>query len=107
MIKGIGVDLAKLSRFADKDEKFVAKILTSNEIEQYQKLSPERKVEYLAGRFAAKEAYYKAQNNMKIGYHDVEILDDYFKGPVINDSKAKVSISHDGDYVVAMVVVED
>jgi holo-[acyl-carrier protein] synthase len=107
MVKGIGVDLAQLSRFVNKDEKFVAKILTSNEIAQYQKLTSERKVEYLAGRFAAKEAYYKAQNNVKIGYHDVEILDDYFKGPVINNPKAKISISHDGDYVVALVVVEE
>jgi holo-[acyl-carrier protein] synthase len=107
MIKGIGVDLAKLARFENKDEKFVKKILTSNEYEQYVKLEEERKVEYLAGRFAAKEAYYKAVNNSKLGYHDVEIIDDYFSGPQISDKKAKISISHDGDYVVVMIIVEE
>lgn len=107
MIKGIGVDLAKLARFENKDEKFVKKILTNNEFEQYSKLEDERKVEYLAGRFAAKEAYYKAMNNSKLGYHDVEIIDDYFNGPQISDKQAKISISHDGEYVVVMIVVEE
>lgn len=107
MIKGIGVDLAMLSRFKDKDEKFIKKILTNKEYQQYQALSSNRQIEYLAGRFAAKEAYYKAINNPKVGYLDIEVLDDYFAGPKINDSKAKLSISHDGDYVIAFVIVEE
>jgi holo-[acyl-carrier protein] synthase len=106
MIKGLGVDLAKLSRFANKDEKFIKKILTVNEFKQYSELNNERKIEYLAGRFAAKEAYYKAKNNSKLGYHDVEILDDYFNGPQISDKSANISISHDGEYVVVVVIVE-
>ena len=107
MVKGIGVDIALISRFEAKDEKFIKKILTNKEYEQFIKLEGVRKLEYLAGRFAAKEAYYKAMKNPKIGYHDVEIIDDYFEGPVINDPKAKLSISHDGDYVVAFVIVEN
>lgn len=107
MVKGIGIDIAQISRFTNKDDKFIKKILTNNEYEQYLKLAPNRQVEYLAGRFAGKEAYYKSINDPKIGYLDIEILDDYFKGPVINNPKAKISISHDGDYVIAFVIVEE
>jgi holo-[acyl-carrier protein] synthase len=106
MIKGIGIDLAKISRFENKDQKFVKKILTESELKQYSELEDERKTEYLAGRFAAKEAYYKAMKNNKIGYHDVEIIDDYFSGPQISDKSAHISISHDGEYVVVVVIVE-
>jgi holo-[acyl-carrier protein] synthase len=106
MIKGIGIDLAKISRFENKDQKFVKKILTEAELKQYSELEYERKTEYLAGRFAAKEAYYKAMKNNKIGYHDVEIIDDYFSGPQISDKSAQISISHDGEYVVVVVIVE-
>ena len=106
MIKGIGIDLAKISRFENKDQKFVKKILTEAELKQYSELEDERKTEYLAGRFAAKEAYYKAVKNNKIGYHDVEIIDDYFSGPQISDKLAHISISHDGEYVVVVVIVE-
>jgi holo-[acyl-carrier protein] synthase len=106
MIKGIGIDLAKISRFENKDQKFVKKILTEAELKQYSELEDERKTEYLAGRFAAKEAYYKAMKNNKIGYHDVEIIDDYFSGPQISDKSAQISISHDGEYVVVVVIVE-
>jgi holo-[acyl-carrier protein] synthase len=106
MIKGIGIDLAKISRFENKDQKFVKKILTEAELKQYSELEDERKTEYLAGRFAAKEAYYKAMKNNKIGYHDVEIIDDYFSGPQISDKSVQISISHDGEYVVVVVIVE-
>lgn len=107
MIKGIGIDLAKISRFENKDQKFVKKILTEAELKQYSELEDERKTQYLAGRFAAKEAYYKAVKNPKLGYHDVEIIDDYFNGPQISDKTARISISHDGEYVVVVVIVED
>jgi holo-[acyl-carrier protein] synthase len=106
MIKGIGIDLAKISRFENKDQKFVKKILTEAELKQYSELEDERKTEYLAGRFAAKEAYYKAMKNNKLGYHNVEIIDDYFSGPQISDKSAHISISHDGEYVVVVVIVE-
>ncbi|MDD3383724.1 MAG: holo-ACP synthase [Bacilli bacterium] len=107
MIKGIGVDIALIKRFFSKDGKFVQKILSEIEFSQYTKLSDLRKVEYLAGRFCAKEAYYKAKKNRDLGYHDIEILDDKKLGVIISDPKAHLSISHDGEYVIAFVIIEE
>ncbi len=107
MIKGIGVDVALLRRFSAKDDKFIRRVLTENELFQYSCLNDLRKAEYLAGRFCAKEAYYKAAQNHHLSYQDVEVLEDKENGIVtINDAKAFVSISHDGDYVVAYVIIE-
>lgn len=107
MIKGIGVDISLIRRFLSKEEKFVKKILSEKEFFQYSELNDLRKVEYLAGRFCAKEAYYKASKNKSLGYHDVEILNDKELGLVISDNKAHVSISHDGNYVAAFIIIEE
>ncbi|MFA7100800.1 MAG: holo-ACP synthase [Bacilli bacterium] len=106
MIKGIGVDVTMLTRFIAKDDAFIKRILTPNEYQQFSGLNDIRQVEYLAGRFCGKEAYYKACKNRQISYHDVELLDDKEKGLTISDPHAHISISHDGDYVIAFVVVE-
>src|SRR5690625_5764338 len=64
MIKAIGIDLIELKRIEasiDKSDKFMQRILTPKEQEHFQNLrSQSRKVEFLAGRFAAKEAFAKA-----------------------------------------------
>lgn len=65
MIVGIGVDVVDLVRIKkitkNKPIAFVKRILAEPEIEKWQALTSElRRCEYLAGRFAAKEAAAKA-----------------------------------------------
>ena len=63
MISGIGIDIVELSRIRRiylRQQKFVDRILTVNEKEIFYNLTEDRKTEYLAGRFAAKEAFSKA-----------------------------------------------
>lgn len=108
----IGIDLVYMPRFVDKidDDKFINKILTTNEIKLYKELNhPRRRLEFLCGRFAGKEAYSKAVGLGigKIAFLDIEILKDENNRPYLNIENAKISISHDEDYVIAIVMIGD
>ncbi|CAH0174348.1 holo-ACP synthase [Peribacillus castrilensis] len=115
MIKGIGVDITELDRMEtliNRQPRLKERILTESEILIFEKLNGRRKVEYFAGRFAAKEAFSKA-NGTGIGKHlsflDIEIISDDKGKPVISKPFSKgvhLSISHSRDYAVAQVVIE-
>ncbi|CAM3620694.1 holo-ACP synthase [Erysipelothrix urinaevulpis] len=104
----IGTDIVYIPRFNDKinNQKWINRILTPNEILLFNNLnSKRRKLEFFSGRFAAKEAYSKVLGT-GIGhcdFHDIEILYDTMGKPISN--KMEVSISHDEDYTIAMVMV--
>src|SRR4051794_5429881 len=62
MIKGIGIDIIEISRVQDllhRQRRLIDRILTDRERQKFEVLSERRQVEFLAGRFAAKEAYSK------------------------------------------------
>ena len=115
MIKGIGLDLVELDRIEKmikRSETFQQRILTKRELAIFETLSESRKVEFLAGRFAAKEAYSKA-NGTGIGkgceLHQIEILKDdagkpvlYFEGVLVNGF---VSITHTKTTAAAQVIL--
>ncbi|MFE4144861.1 holo-ACP synthase [Peribacillus sp. YIM B13472] len=115
MIKGIGVDITELDRMEtliNRQPRLKERILTESEILIFEKLNGRRKVEYFAGRFAAKEAFSKA-NGTGIGKHlsflDIEIISDDNGKPVISKPFSEgvhLSISHSRDYAVAQVVIE-
>ena len=115
MIKGIGVDITELDRMEtliNLQPRLKERILTESEILIFEKLNGRRKVEYFAGRFAAKEAFSKA-NGTGIGKHlsflDIEIISDDKGKPVISKPFSEgvhLSISHSRDYAVAQVVIE-
>ncbi|MEN9819569.1 MAG: hypothetical protein RL379_347 [Bacillota bacterium] len=105
IFQGIGVDLAKISRFERKDA-LAKKILSSQEYQIY--LSHSQPTTYLAGRFAAKEAFIKAYRKLPIPpLMEIEVLHEDDGAPFILFKKVRhhVSISHDGEYVVAMVII--
>jgi holo-[acyl-carrier protein] synthase len=123
MIYGIGTDLTDVARLKDqirKDRKFPSTFLTPKESEYC--LSKASWVQNMAGRFAAKEAFFKAlgtgwRNGMK--FTDIEIVNDEFGKPIIelygktlkfcdqeNITTTHVSISHLKEYATAIVVLE-
>ena len=115
MITGIGLDIVELDRIAKLDErsdKFRLRILTTKELELYESLQPHRKVEFLAGRFAAKEAFAKARGT-GIGnscrFEQIEILPEPSGKPVLSfDGKAVagfVSITHTNTVAAAQVIL--
>ncbi|MGG5254725.1 holo-ACP synthase [Neobacillus sp. SM06] len=115
MIKGIGIDIIELARIQEiieRQPKFWDRVLTPLEKEQLKPLSGRRKVEFLAGRFAAKEAFSKANGTgigKELSFLDIEIMNDSFGKPAIAkpNVRAHLSISHSREYAVAQVIIEE
>ena len=113
MIEKIGVDISENSRFIDiiKDKKCYEKILSPTEIMVFEKFSYEkRKIEYLASRFSAKEALFKACNK-KFNFNEVSILNHedgspYIEANFLDGYITHVSISHEKVYSIAFVILE-
>src|SRR4051794_33973199 len=115
MIIGIGTDIIELSRLEKVGlDRLIKKILTSDE-QSILPINEKRKIEFVAGRFAAKEAISKALGTgigAHFAFHDVSILSDSLGAPQAvwqngdNKSTVHLSISHSDHYAVAMVVLE-
>lgn len=115
MIKGIGIDIVELNRvrtIIERQPKFPRRILTEKEEQIYDGLSKNRQLEFLAGRFAAKEAYSKAKGTgfgKSLSFQDIEIIPDSLGKPEINTKEPEIvhlSISHSKDYAIAQVIIE-
>ncbi|WP_371069872.1 holo-ACP synthase [Sediminibacillus sp. JSM 1682029] len=117
MIVGIGIDIIELDRIRNsflRNPRLAERVLTENELDVLRKLeAPGRQVEYLAGRFAAKEAYAKALGTGlgKLSFQEIEVVSDEKGAPQLNvrdehDRNLFLSISHSREYAVAQVVIE-
>ncbi len=100
----VGIDLVDITRIR-LDDSFANRILTSEELEVFRSFSLEkRQREYLAGRFAAKEAIYKATQD--IHYLHYSILNDETGKPYVKEHpEIAVSISHDADIAIAIAMI--
>lgn len=116
MIIGHGIDLQEIAAIEaamKRHERFVRKVLTENEFARFKELKNRRQLEYLAGRWSAKEAFVKALGTGigKVGFQDIEILTDKKGAPYIAKSpvkaKAWLSISHSATFVQASVILEE
>jgi holo-[acyl-carrier protein] synthase len=108
VITGIGCDIVAIERFRKDGEKLAQRILTSDEAELYAKLSETRKPEWLAGRFAAKEAIAKALGQDKV-ITKISVLSTDEGKPicVIEGYSILVSISHEKEYAIAYAIVQN
>ena len=118
MIQGIGIDIIDLERVrkiqARRGDSFAKKVLTEKEFAQYQQYSGQRQIEYLGGRFSAKESFSKAMGTgigKKINFKDVETLQNEFGQPIMTSTKFSgkilVSISHEKKYAITQVLLEE
>jgi len=122
MIIGVGTDIVEVDRirkaFSRRPEKFRRKILAAEEIET---TPVSREIEYLAKRFAAKEAISKVLGTgMQFGvsFRDILILTDLKTGRPLVELKGHakqqaslkginrilISISDEKDYAMAFAV---
>jgi len=117
-----GTDIIEIDRvkesIEDLGEKFKNKIYTDNEIE-YCENRKNAKYQHYAGRFAAKEAIFKAisellDDKFEISWKDAEILNDKqgkprvnFKSKTLNEKieDIDISISHCKEYATCNVVI--
>ncbi|MEK4974757.1 holo-ACP synthase [Niallia sp. FSL R7-0648] len=116
MIKGTGIDITEIDRIESllqSKPKFVKRILTDTEMEKFQQLSGHRKCEFLAGRFAAKEAFAKALGTgigANLSFLDIEIGYEEKGKPCIVKPFSKgvhLSITHSKHYAFAQVIIEE
>lgn len=121
-IRGVGVDMVAIARISRLVEcsrlgpRFMRKAFHSEEIAQGQSISsPSRRAQYFAGRWAAKEAAMKAVGT-RILFPEILVARKPNSPPVIEflgsakvaagASKAHLSISHETEYAVAYVILE-
>ena len=124
MIFGIGTDIVRVARMQqDLDrygERFAERILTANELQEYRRNAS--KANFLARRFAAKEAAVKAlgtgfSNGVQL--HDIEVGHDAQGKPLLEFrgrarefmQERRINISHisladEQDHAVAFVTLE-
>jgi holo-[acyl-carrier protein] synthase len=115
MIIGTGIDIIEIDRIQKAVERwgdaFLNHVFTPEEIAFARKFKfPYR---HYAGRFAAKEAVFKAMGIPDLSWQDVTILNEADGKPVCHDNNKKfkhqplISISHSRDYAVASAIVEE
>lgn len=114
MIVGTGVDITEVNRLRRAIEKwgdeFLHRVFTQEELENAKtRGSPHQ---HLAGRFAAKEAVFKALGDPQLSWQDVRVLNDEQGKPCCEILNGKgrhidihISISHVKTYAVASAII--
>ena len=126
MIIGIGVDIVEIDRISmlvKRQKNAISRFLTVAEQHLLQDKSETRQAEFIAGRFAAKEAGAKALGTgiggtisfldmeivpTELGKPEMKIKDEVYHRLGLDPSCLRVhlSISHSSAYAIAQVVVE-
>ena len=113
MSESVGIDIVEFSRIKEMlSDAFIDRILSSKELAYLSIITNEkRKIEYIAARFAAKEAYTKVYKKFEepLNFKDVSILKDengapYIESPYRPDDELLISISHSENYAVAICI---
>ena len=89
-------------------EEYLINFFTDKEKLICKNMNSKKKIEWLAGRFAAKEAIYKAINSYyNCSLRNIEILVDKNGAPYceIENFEIYISISHDEEYAIAFAIV--
>ncbi|MCJ1655937.1 holo-ACP synthase [Staphylococcus sp. NRL 16/872] len=116
MIYGLGVDLIEIDRiekvYRKQQNKLIERILTMQEQERFKSFKSEkRKIEFLAGRFATKEAFSKALGTglgKTVAFNDINCYNDEKGKPCIKYPNfiVHVSITHTDNYAMSQVILE-
>ena len=122
MILGIGIDLVSIERIraalTRHGERFERRILTAVELEQLADRAD--RAQAVAGRFAVKEAAFKAMGGPDgVAWREIEVVREPSGAPRIQwrgaavsaiaqmgNPRAFVSLTHDGGMAAAVVVLE-
>jgi holo-[acyl-carrier protein] synthase len=123
MIIGIGtdiVDISRIEKLAANLQTFAGKVLSKEELRIFSEIKLQnKKISYLAKRFAAKEAFVKALGtgfrdglflpnisilNDKLGKPEVK-LDEKNQDRFAKGAKIDISLSDEKKYVIAFVII--
>ena len=123
MIYGIGTDITEIRRIEKaitRNKNFTNKLFTKDDMDLWEKKN--FKLEFIAGRFAAKEAVSKALGTgiRDFNFKDIEIINNELGKPqvilkpkaediirkVSKSYKIHLSISHEKEYAIAYALLE-
>ena len=112
----IGTDIIELERISQaltRQSSFANKVLSQKELTLYETFNEPRQIEFLAGRFCAKEAYVKA---LGIGFRsgfkmsDISVLPNQWGQPELQQGpwiqSVAMSISHSKTVAMATCVID-
>ena len=123
MIRGIGIDITEVKKIAESIESqaFQQKVFTPAELAACSGIK--NRLECLAGKFAAKEAFMKALGagiRQEVWFTQIEVLSDEYGKPILHISgeaekrlrengarQIHISISHSGGLAVAVVILDE
>lgn len=114
MIVGTGVDITEVRRIKQAVQKwgedFLQRVFTVSEIRNAK--TKTSFYQHLAGRFAAKEAIFKAAGDQELSWQDIQIHNDPEGKPIClfmngrgKDINVHISISHVKTYAVASAII--
>jgi len=120
MLYSVGIDLIDTERIGKALDKwgnpFAQKILGGEEYEMF--LNKINKIQFLSGRFAAKEAVIKTLGaffERRINFKDIQVLNDLYGKPYVHlddnlrervlDKEIKVSITHERKMAAAVAII--
>ena len=110
MIVGVGIDVVNIEKFRSLvNDNFILRYFSENE--------RGLRIEKLAGRFAVKEALFKALDVKELfRWDDVEVILEFNGSPKFHfknhlahyaqDKNIHLSISHSNDNAIAVVIIE-
>jgi holo-[acyl-carrier protein] synthase len=124
-VLGLGLDLVHVPRFrsllARYEHRFLRRAFHPTEVQEFRRLATEeRRLQYVASRWAVKEAAFKALSaaDVRVQFPDVRLAKDGRGRPslelegtarlasdALGADRALVSLSHDADYAVAEVLL--
>lgn len=107
-------DLKRIKDALEKHPQFARRVLTPDELAQYNQFHQRRAIEYLGGRWSLKESFSKAMGTgigKTVNFQNVEIIDQANGKPVVTkspfDGRVHVSISHTDKIVMTEVLLEE
>lgn len=115
MVQGIGIDITEIARIKQaiaKTPNFVEQVLTPAEQAVLKKYQGQRYLEYVAGRFSAKESFTKALGTGlgKVSFQDISVLNLKSGQPYVEQNvfpdKVLISISHSQNYVITQILLD-
>jgi|SRR5574344_490032 holo-[acyl-carrier protein] synthase len=103
----VGTDIVQISRIPFDNLAFVHGVLSHEEIQIL--ATRKDKAQFIAGRYAAKEAFLKALGTGLAGakLNDIDVAYREDGSPILHyqGKDYEVSISHDGGYAISVVII--
>ncbi|WP_339039573.1 holo-ACP synthase [Spiroplasma endosymbiont of Andrena trimmerana] len=105
-MRSVGIDIIEVNRIENIEE-FAKRILSKKEIILFNQYSLQRQQEFLAGRWALKEAIFKALPQEKLTFKNIDISYNQYNRPItiIKNYQLLLSLSHNETNAIAIAIV--